>query len=75
MDVLSVKCYRGALQTFERLGEVVETCRTFAVKDFDLEKIGGKIGLLTTPEGYTEFYVILPAAPYQEWGKLMSKQG
>ncbi len=25
------------------------------------EKIGGKIGLLTTPEGYTEFYVIFPA--------------
>lgn len=27
------------------------------------EKIGGKIGLLTTPEGYTEFYVIFPATP------------
>ena len=27
------------------------------------EKIGGKIGLLTTPEGYTEFYVIFPAMP------------
>ncbi len=39
------------------------------------EKIGGKIGLLTTPEGYTEFYVILPTAPYQEWEKLISKQG
>jgi signal transduction histidine kinase len=26
-------------------------------------KIGGKVGLLTTPEGYTEFYVNLPAQP------------
>lgn len=26
-------------------------------------KIGGKVGLLTTPEGYTEFYVIFPPAP------------
>jgi signal transduction histidine kinase len=27
------------------------------------EKIGGKVGLLTTPEGYTEFYVVFPAVP------------
>lgn len=26
-------------------------------------KIGGKVGLLTTPEGYTEFYVIFPKHP------------
>lgn len=26
-------------------------------------KIGGKVGLLTTPEGYTEFYVIFPPTP------------
>jgi signal transduction histidine kinase len=30
------------------------------------EKIGGKVGLLTTPEGYTEFYVIFPPAPFKE---------
>jgi signal transduction histidine kinase len=28
------------------------------------EKIGGKVGLLTTPEGYTEFYVIFPTSPH-----------
>jgi signal transduction histidine kinase len=26
-------------------------------------KIGGKVGLLTTPEGYTEFYVTFPVQP------------
>ena len=26
-------------------------------------KVGGKVGLLTTPEGYTEFYVTFPATP------------
>jgi signal transduction histidine kinase len=26
-------------------------------------KIGGKVGLLTTPEGYTEFYVLFPSQP------------
>lgn len=26
-------------------------------------KIGGKVGLLTTPEGHTEFYVVLPLNP------------
>ena len=31
------------------------------------EKIGGKVGLLTTPEGYTEFYVIFPATPLWKW--------
>jgi signal transduction histidine kinase len=30
------------------------------------EKIGGRIGLLTTPEGYTEFYVIFPPMPCLE---------
>jgi signal transduction histidine kinase len=28
-----------------------------------IAKLGGKVGLLTTPEGYTEFYVIFPALP------------
>jgi signal transduction histidine kinase len=28
-----------------------------------ISKLGGKVGLLTTPEGYTEFYVIFPAHP------------
>lgn len=37
------------------------------------EKIGGKVGLLTTPEGYTEFYVIFPSTPYAEWEKLIPK--
>jgi signal transduction histidine kinase len=35
------------------------------------EKIGGKVGLLTTPEGYTEFYVIFPATPFAEVEKLV----
>lgn len=30
------------------------------------EKIGGRVGLLTTPEGYTEFYVILPRSPFAD---------
>jgi signal transduction histidine kinase len=30
------------------------------------EKIGGKVGLLTTPEGYTEFYVVFPPSPFKE---------
>ncbi len=30
------------------------------------EKIGGRVGLLTTPEGHTEFYVILPPSPFAE---------
>ncbi|MEO8472712.1 MAG: tetratricopeptide repeat-containing sensor histidine kinase [Chryseolinea sp.] len=28
------------------------------------EKIGGRVGLLTTPEGFTEFYVVFPPTPY-----------
>ncbi len=35
------------------------------------EKIGGKVGLLTTPEGYTEFYVTFPPTPI---GELMYQQ-
>ncbi len=35
------------------------------------EKIGGKVGLLTTPEGYTEFYVIFPAFPFNESERVM----
>nr|WP_236676302.1 tetratricopeptide repeat-containing sensor histidine kinase [Chryseolinea lacunae] len=34
------------------------------------EKIGGKVGLLTTPEGYTEFYVIFPPVPQLELGRV-----
>lgn len=32
-------------------------------------KLGGKVGLLTTPEGYTQFYVLFPPAPPsgEEW--------
>lgn len=37
------------------------------------EKIGGKVGLLTTPEGYTEFYVIFPATPFRESGMVMQQ--
>jgi len=33
------------------------------------EKIGGKVGLLTTPEGYTEFYVIFPPVPSSAWDR------
>lgn len=33
------------------------------------EKIGGKVGLLTTPDGFTEFYVIFPNNPNLEWDK------
>ena len=35
------------------------------------EKIGGKVGLLTTPEGYTEFYVIFPPVPSSAWDRAM----
>ena len=35
------------------------------------EKIGGKVGLLTTPEGYTEFYVIFPASPFNESERML----
>ena len=34
------------------------------------EKIGGKVGLQTTPEGYTEFYVVFPPAAFVEGEKL-----
>lgn len=37
------------------------------------EKIGGKVGLLTTPEGYTEFYVIFPASPFNESERFLPK--
>ena len=35
------------------------------------EKIGGKVGLLTTPEGYTEFYVIFPPHPFNESERML----
>ena len=63
-------------QMFSRASERSETGGIgLYITKTAVEKIGGKIGLLTTPEGYTEFYVILPTAPYQEWEKLLSKQG
>ena len=63
-------------QMFSRASERSETGGIgLYITKTAVEKIGGKIGLLTTPEGYTEFYVILPTAPYQEWEKLISKQG
>lgn len=63
-------------QMFSRASERSETGGIgLYITKTAVEKIGGKIGLLTTPEGYTEFYVILPSAPYQEWEKLISKQG
>lgn len=63
-------------QMFSRASERSETGGIgLYITKTAVEKIGGKIGLLTTPEGYTEFYVILPSAPYQEWEKLMSKHG
>ncbi|MEJ7646694.1 MAG: tetratricopeptide repeat-containing sensor histidine kinase [Chryseolinea sp.] len=39
------------------------------------EKIGGRVGLLTTPEGHTEFYVIFPKTPYYEVHKLERRLG
>ncbi len=39
------------------------------------EKIGGRVGLLTTPEGYTEFYVIFPKTPYIEAQKFERRLG
>ena len=39
------------------------------------EKIGGRVGLLTTPEGYTEFYVIFPKTPYPESQRLERRTG
>lgn len=39
------------------------------------EKIGGRVGLLTTPEGYTEFYVIFPRSPYAEMERLERRLG
>lgn len=35
------------------------------------EKIGGKVGLLTTPEGFTEFYVVFPPTPFKESERLL----
>ncbi len=62
-------------QMFSRASERSETGGIgLYITKTAVEKIGGKIGLLTTPEGYTEFYVILPSAPYQV-EKLLSKQG
>lgn len=39
------------------------------------EKIGGRVGLLTTPEGHTEFYVIFPRSPFAEVERLERRLG
>jgi glycosyltransferase involved in cell wall biosynthesis len=42
VDDFSDESYRSALKSIDDLGKVGETCRTFAMKEFDLEMIGGK---------------------------------
>jgi glycosyltransferase involved in cell wall biosynthesis len=42
VDDFSNESYRQAIQSIDGLGKVGETCRTFAMKEFDLEMIGGK---------------------------------
>jgi glycosyltransferase involved in cell wall biosynthesis len=42
VDDFSNESYRRAIQSIDGLGKVGETCRTFAMKEFDLEMIGGK---------------------------------
>ncbi|HTF17683.1 MAG TPA: tetratricopeptide repeat-containing sensor histidine kinase [Chryseolinea sp.] len=39
------------------------------------EKIGGRVGLLTTPEGHTEFYVLFPRTPFAEMERLERRLG
>ena len=41
IDDFSDESYRRALKSIEQLGNVGETCRVFAMKEFDLETIGG----------------------------------
>jgi glycosyltransferase involved in cell wall biosynthesis len=42
VDDFSDESYRRALRSIDGLGKVAEICRTFAMKEFDLETIGGK---------------------------------
>jgi glycosyltransferase involved in cell wall biosynthesis len=42
VDDFSDDSYRKALRAIDGLGKVSEVCRTFAMKEFDLEMIGGK---------------------------------
>ena len=42
VDDLSSESYRRAMQSIDEMGKVGETCRTFAMMEFDLETIGGK---------------------------------
>jgi glycosyltransferase involved in cell wall biosynthesis len=42
VDDFSDESYRRALRSIDGLGKVGEVCRTFAMKEFDLETIGGK---------------------------------
>ncbi|WP_276374344.1 tetratricopeptide repeat-containing sensor histidine kinase [Chryseolinea sp. H1M3-3] len=59
-------------QMFSRLSERSETGGIgLYITKTATEKIGGKVGLLTTPEGYTEFYVIFPPSPYNESERLL----
>lgn len=58
-------------QMFSRASERSETGGIgLYITKTAIEKIGGKVGLLTTPEGYTEFYVIFPPVPQLEWGRV-----
>jgi glycosyltransferase involved in cell wall biosynthesis len=42
VDDFSDESYRRALRSIDQLGKVGEACRTFAMKEFDLDLIGGK---------------------------------
>jgi signal transduction histidine kinase/tetratricopeptide (TPR) repeat protein len=51
-------------QMFSRASERSETGGIgLYITKIATEKLGGKVGLLTTPEGYTEFYAIFPTYP------------
>ncbi len=51
-------------QMFSRASERSETGGIgLYITKIATEKLGGKVGLLTTPEGYTEFFVIFPTYP------------
>ncbi|HPM30193.1 MAG TPA: tetratricopeptide repeat protein [Chryseolinea sp.] len=51
-------------QMFSRASERSETGGIgLYITKIATEKLGGKVGLLTTPEGYTEFYVVFPTYP------------
>ncbi len=51
-------------QMFSRASERSETGGIgLYITKIATEKLGGKVGLLTTPEGYTEFYAVFPTYP------------